>query len=580
MNPYLSSQVVRRLAERFRRLYGDAAERCLARLAMLVGRYGIEADLAAQPPPPWDHKTALLITYGDMLRGPAESPLATLKRFLDAHLAGLCSHVHLLPFFPYSSDDGFAVVHYRQVHPDLGSWEEVEAIGERFGLAVDLVLNHVSRQSKWFHEYTQGIAPARHYFIEADPEADLSAVSRPRSSPLLTPVATRDGPRHVWTTFSADQVDLNYANPDVLFEILDILLLYISKGARIIRLDAVAYLWKTPGTRCLHLPETHEIVKVLRDVLALVAPDVLLLTETNVPHEENVSYFGEGDEAHMVYQFALPPLILHACLSGSSQALQAWAAGLADPPAGGTFLNFTASHDGIGLRPIEGLMEEEALAWLIARIQDSGGRVSMGKGPGGALRPYELNTTWFDALNGVRGRSADLQCRRFLSSQAVMLGLRGVPAIYFNSLFGARNDHVLAEKTGLARSLNRTKWEAADLERLINHPPACERLIWEGYRGLLRARAAHPAFHPDGRQTVLDAGDGVFAFTREAPAGGERMLCVTNVGAVERGLGAEMLDGCDLGPGSGADCLTDLPLQWRGDTLVLEPFQTLWIALP
>ena len=154
MNPYLSSQVVRRLAERFRRLYGDAAERCLARLAMLVGRYGIEADLAAQPPPPWDHKTALLITYGDMLRGPAESPLATLKRFLDAHLAGLCSHVHLLPFFPYSSDDGFAVVHYRQVHPDLGSWEEVEAIGERFGLAVDLVLNHVSRQSKWFHEYT------------------------------------------------------------------------------------------------------------------------------------------------------------------------------------------------------------------------------------------------------------------------------------------------------------------------------------------------------------------------------------------------------------------------------------------
>jgi len=319
---------------------------------------------------------------------------------------------------------------------------------------------------------------------------------------------------------------------------------------------------------------------VLRDVLALVAPDVLLLTETNVPHEENVSYFGEGDEAHMVYQFALPPLILHAFLSGSSQALQAWAAGLADPPAGGTFLNFTASHDGIGLRPIEGLMEEEALAWLIARIQDSGGRVSMGKGPGGALRPYELNTTWFDALNGVRGRSADLQCRRFLSSQAVMLGLRGVPAIYFNSLFGARNDHVLAEKTGLARSLNRTKWEAADLERLINHPPACERLIWEGYRGLLRARAAHPAFHPDGRQTVLDAGDGVFAFTREAPAGGERMLCVTNVGAVERGLGAEMLDGCDLGPGSGADCLTDLPLQWRGDTLVLEPFQTLWIALP
>ncbi|HAK96230.1 MAG TPA: alpha-amylase [Planctomycetes bacterium] len=579
MNPYFASQVMRRLAGRFRRLYGDEAERCLARLAMLVGRYGIEADLAAEPRPPWDHRTALIITYGDMLHGPAEKPLATLKRFLDTHLAGLVSHVHLLPFFPYSSDDGFSVIHYRKVNPDLGSWQDVEALGERFGLAADLVLNHVSRQSKWFGDYAHGIAPARHYFIEADPAADLGAVARPRSSPLLTQVATRGGPRYVWTTFSADQIDLNYANPDVLFEILDILLLYISKGARIIRLDAVAYLWKKPGTRCLHLPETHEIVKVLRDVLALVAPHVLLLTETNVPHAENVSYFGEGDEAHMVYQFALPPLILHAFLSGSTEALRAWGAGLADPPPGCTVLNFTASHDGIGLRPIEGLIDEAALAWLIARIQDSGGRVSMGKGPGGALRPYEINATWLDALNGAE-RPADVQCRRFLSSQAVMLGLRGVPAIYFNSLFGARNDHALAEKTGLARSLNRTKWDVATLERLINDPLACERLIWEGYRGLLRVRAAHPAFHPDGRQTFLDAGDGVLAFTREAPSGDERMLCATNVGAVERGLGAELLAGCGLAPGSGADCIADMPLQWRGDALVLEPFQTLWIALP
>ncbi len=579
MNCYYASEVMRRLAGRFERLYGAAAERCMARLAMLAGRYGVEAQ-SAPPPVRWDQSTAVLITYGDMLRGPGEPPLATLARFLDAHVRGLCSHVHVLPFFPYSSDDGFSVIHFRQVNPELGTWKEIEALAARFGLMADLVLNHVSSRSKWFGEFMLGVAPARDYFITVDPAADLSAVVRPRSSPLTTPVATAGGIRHVWTTFSADQVDLNYANPDVLFEMLDIVLFYISCGVRAVRLDAIGYLWKRIGTSCLHLPETHEIVKILRDFLQIVAPHVLLVTETNVPHAENVSYFGEGDEAHVVYQFALPPLLLHAFLSGTSRHLAAWVSGLADPPPGCTFLNFTASHDGIGMRPLEGLLDEASLAWIVERVQHGGGRVSMCKGPSGALRPYELNATWFDALNGGENDAAELECRRFLSSQAVMLALRGIPAVYFNSLFGARNDHLLAEKTGLARALNRTKWELSAIERLLNDPAARERRIWEGYRRLLAARGRLRALHPDGAQRVIDAGDAVFGFVRQAPDGAERLLSLTNLGRVPCGIPGAVLGPLGLSTGSGEDAIAGAPLTWRGDELLLDSLDTVWIVLP
>lgn len=126
----------------------------------------------------------------------------------------------------------------------------------------DLVLNHCSARSSWFKDFIAGIEPARHYFLNMDPKQDYSEVVRPRTSPLLTKTRTIDGEANVWTTFSADQVDLNWCNPEVLFEFIDILMFYISKGMRIVRMDAVAFVWKELGTNCIHLPETHEIVKL------------------------------------------------------------------------------------------------------------------------------------------------------------------------------------------------------------------------------------------------------------------------------------------------------------------------------
>lgn len=453
----------RSLRERYAKLYGGAlANLCADRALMMVGRYAeaTGADAFARPRDPWSEETAIVIAYPDHVAGTTATPLASWREFVATELADTFDTVHLLPFFPSSSDDGFSVIHYRQVAPGLGTWDDVRELGKRFRMVFDLVLNHVSRQSGWFRDFTLGIAPARHYFIEKKENADYSAVVRPRPSPLFSPVRQRDGRiTEVWTTFSEDQVDLNYSCPDVLFEMLDIALLYAQMGASVLRLDAVAYLWKKEGTACIHLPETHEVVKIFRDFLSVAAPGLLLLTETNVPHAENVSYFGDGDEAHMIYQFSLPPLVLHAALTGRATYLTKWASDLKDPPRGCTFINFTASHDGIGVRPLEGLVPQLEIERLISEVRKRGGAVSTRAAADGTEKPYELSITYFDAVVG-EGAPDERDVARFLATQSVPLVLKGVPAVYFSSLFGGRNDHKLVEATGRARSINRTKWQA------------------------------------------------------------------------------------------------------------------------
>lgn len=570
MSPPLSQQTLERLRGRLRGLYGEQAERCLDRLAMMAGRYGVAA--AARPPPAarWDARDAVLIAYGDMVRAPGEKPLATLKSFADSHLKDAFSTIHVLPFFPYSSDDGFSVIHFRTVNPELGDWPAVQALGENFRLAFDLVLNHVSRASGWFQDYLAGIAPGRRYFIEPDPGADLSAVVRPRSLPLLTPVMTPGGKRSVWTTFSEDQIDLDFSNPDVLFELLDILLFYVSMGARVIRLDAIAYLWKRAGTPCIHLPETHEIVKLFRDFLEAVAPDVLLLTETNVPQAENYSYFGDGDEAHIAYQFALPPLLLHALQSGTARHLSAWASALPAPPAGCTVLNFTASHDGIGLRPLQGLLPDTEIRSLVARMQSLGAQVSTRRNSDGTDSPYELNITYFDAMRG-NGEPAAAHIQRFLCSQTIPMALKGIPAVYFNSLVAARNDEEGARRTGRARSLNRRKWSQEELDAALKDDKSDAALVFGEYTRLLRLRAGQPAFHPDGAQKIADLGESVFAVERTSPDGKQSILAISNCSG-----------GPVAVPAPAARDRLDLILNRKPETdghaIRLNPYQSVWLA--
>ncbi len=513
MNSPLEQLALQRFRPGLTRLYGPRAEACLQRLSLLAGRYGLSPCPNATACG-WSARDAVLITYGDMVQAPDTPPLQVLHRFLRQRVGDAFSTLHILPFFPYSSDDGFSVIHFRQVDPALGTWKEIEALGQSYRLMADLVLNHVSRQSGWFRDFESGVAPGRDYFVTADPAADLSAVVRPRTHPLLTPVHTRAGLRHVWTTFSADQVDLDFANPDVFFELLDILLFYVSHGARVIRLDAIAFLWKRPGTTCLHQPETHEVVKLFRAFLDVVAPGVVLITETNVPHPENISYFGEGDEAHMVYQFPLPPLILHALLNGAAEALTAWAESLAPPPSGSTFLNFTASHDGIGVRPLQGLVPETDLQTMVQQVQARGGRVSLKRNADGSESPYELNITYFDALGAG---SLEEQLARFLCAQTIPLALQGVPAVYFQSLVAAPNDQAGVHRTQAARSLNRHKWQEQELESLLHDPASPTARILPELLRRLRVRATQPAFDPATPQRILHLHPQVFAVERAHP---------------------------------------------------------------
>ena len=554
-------------------------ERIRRRLGFLYGEYqagpltghlldklaGFAPDVHFPSATLWDAGDVLLITYGDSIRQPAEAPLHTLHRFLTERLAGCFSSVHILPYFPYSSDDGFAVIDYLEVDPALGHWPDVERIAVDFKLMTDLVINHVSSRHAWFQNYLRDLEPGRDYFIEVDPATDLSMVVRPRTTPLLTRFETVRGPRWVWTTFSPDQIDVDFRNPKVLFEYLDILLFYLARGSRLIRLDAIAYLWKKIGTPCIHLPETHEVVKLLRDVVDQVAPGTLLITETNVPHAENVGYFGQGDEAHVVYQFPLPPLVLHALYHGSAEYLNRWAARLEPPPAGCTFLNFLACHDGIGLRPLEGLIPPREIEQLVAGMERLGGLVSWRTTADGGKAPYEINITWFSAMQGTcRGRDA-LALERHRCAHAIMLALQGTPAFYVLSLFGTENDLEAVHRTGAPRALNRHKWDLRRLTSRLADPESPQAQVLSQLTALIALRRKQPAFHPDASQRIPDLGPAVFAVERNCPD--QRLLALHNVTPEPRRL--------KLPPGTWHELISGSAV---ADTCELLPYGVAWLS--
>ncbi len=562
-------------------LYGhERTDELADRLYMMIGRYGLQAyggERGSADIPPWDEKDAVLITYGDMVSTEGEAPLATLKKFCDRRLVHAINTVHLLPFNPYSSDGGFSVIDYREVDPNLGTWTDIDKLRQSYDLMYDLVLNHCSAKSKWFDQYINGVYPYKNYFIEEDPADErLSLVTRPRPWPLLTKTETSDGERHVWTTFSADQIDLNFASPDVLFEFLDILLNYVSSGARIVRLDAVAFLWKELGTDCIHLPQTHQVVKLMREVLKTVSPETILLTETNVPHDENISYFGEGDEAHMVYNFALPPLLLHALLRGNSQHLQDWARSLPPLPEGCTFFNFTASHDGIGVRALSGLVPEEELDWIIERVNERDGLVSYRSMPDGSKKPYELNITYRDALDDLD--DSELGVRRFLSSQAIMLALQGIPGIYIQSIIGARNwTDGPPREGGENRDINRQRWDLDELDSVLDSEDKGQAWIHCLYVSMLRTRNAHPAFHPNAAQHILETKPEIFAIQRSSLTRPREVLCLNNVSATPQEFSFGEIAATLGDVPTYRDILANHTLTKEGDSLTLEPYQTLWI---
>jgi glucosylglycerate phosphorylase len=561
--------------ERLRFLYGRArGDRAAADLERILARF--RPRLPQRPARLLDERTALLITYGDTFSNPGRKPLRALGDVAARHLDDLVSGLHVLPFYPSTSDYGFSVADYLRIDPALGTWRDVAALHDRFELMFDFVLNHVSAESAWFQGFRRGASPYRRFFITADPGTDLRSVTRPRATPLLTRVETAAGERWVWTTFSADQVDLNYAEPAVLLRMVEVMLTYVARGADLLRLDAVGYLWKEIGTSCLHLPQTHEIVKLLRDVLAEVAPHVAIVTETNVPHEDNVRYFGDGDEAHMVYQFPLAPLMLDAFARGDAVRLARWAAGLRTPTEGTAFFNFLASHDGIGVLPARGLLGDDDVETLVRRTRAHGGEVSTRSNPDGSESPYELNVTLFDALSDPRDRGEPWRVKRdrFLCSQAIMLALAGVPGIYVHSLFGSHNDHAGFQRSGWKRDLNHGRLPVAELEAELAEPGSEKAQVFGGMRALLDARRRHPAFHPAAPQEVVGAASPAVLALRRGPRDGRSVLALHNLsGDVQR---------LDAGPlGLGVAAHHDLVRRERvpGGELRLGPYEVRWLHL-
>ncbi|QDC10723.1 alpha-amylase [Oceanicola sp. D3] len=524
----------------------------------------------------WSEADTLVITYANSLVDGHHKPLDLLRDFLTHYLQGVISGVHILPFFPFTSDDGFAVVDYRAVNPQVGDWPDIQRIAEEFKLMSDLVLNHVSSFSKWFHDYLQGHEPYDKFFFEASPEDDLSQVVRPRTSSLLREVQTPDGPKHVWCTFSHDQVDLNFANPEVLLEFLRIIRLHIDNGVRVIRLDAVAFLWKEIGTNCIHLPQTHAIVRLMRLLFDYAVEPVILLTETNVPNAENLSYFGNRNEAHAIYNFSLPPLVLHALLTGSSRALNQWL--MAMPPAqlGCAYLNFTASHDGIGMRPAEGLLSEEDIEDVIGAVKANGGLLSMRTLPGGGEKPYELNITYFEALKGtVNGPDAH-QIMRFLCSQTIVLSLEGIPAFYIHSLLATPNDHEGVEKTGVNRAINRHRWHYPTLRKALDDPETIHAQVLSRLKRRISIRTRQPAFHPNATQFTLQLGEGIFGVWRQSLDRSQSIFAIHNL--TDQTITLPVFSINLIGGENWIDLLSDEIIDAARGEIELAPYQCRWIS--
>lgn len=573
-NPFLN-----KVKDRFEKLYGaESAEKCLARFKILLGRYELGVHLPDNGQM-WTEKDVVLITYADSVVTSDDKPLNTLKRFSDSHLKDAISHIHILPFYPYSSDDGFSVIHYRFVNQDYGDWTNLKDLGENFKLMFDLVLNHASKRSGWFIDYNEGIAPARDYFITVKKQTkELSKVVRPRNLPLLTETLTKTGKKLVWTTFSDDQIDLNYANPDVLFEMLDILLFYSSMGAKIIRLDAIAYLWKEIGTSCIHLPQTHEIVKLMRDLVDVVAPDVVLLTETNVPQKENYSYFGNGDEAHMIYQFSLPPLVLLSFIREDASLLTQWASKLEQPAKGMTFLNFTASHDGIGVRPLEGIASQEEMNELVEHVKAKGGLVSYKRNSDDTQSPYELNISWLSAITSQDCSNFSLQMKRFLCSQMIPLSLKGVPAVYVNNLLFTENDQAAYAETKMPRSLNRHKWRESEIEKHLLHDTSEYAKYFSEYLNNLKIRRSISAFHPDSPQEVADFGKEFFCVARGDRSGTNLLFAIHNLTSKEQVFVPHAHSEYFAPVVKLKDALTSRKYNTTDKEWVLTPYEVLWLS--
>ena len=537
-------------------------------------------DVGCHAPEPflnlWDQSEITMITYGDSIRKVGETPLRTLHRFLNSHLSETISSVHLLPFFPWSSDDGFAVINFSSVNESLGDWQDIQSVAYDYRLMADLVINHCSSRSLWFENFRQGKDPGKDYFFTASPDDDLDQVVRPRTSSLLRETETVDGTRYAWCTFSHDQVDFDFRNPKVLEEFAGIIRHYLDHGVRIFRLDAVAFLWKKIGTSCINLPETHEMIRLLRTLVEHAMPEAMIITETNIPNRENLAYFGNANEAHAIYNFSLPPLLVNTLVTGDCRYLCQWMMSMPPAQNGTCYFNFVASHDGIGLRPAEGLLDESEIDTLIKTMEQFGGRISCRATPDGQQKPYEINISLIDALKGTVNGPDEHGLDRFLCAHAIMLALEGIPAFYVHSLLGTHNDNERVEHTNHNRAINRHQWDADKLHTELENPDSAHYRVFTRLQELIKIRKRQRAFHPNATQFTLHLGGCLFGFWRQSMDRMQSIFCIYNVTDGEQELNLSDIN--LIGTDEWHDLLTGEALSALDQVLVMRPYQVLWIT--
>ncbi|MEO1591787.1 MAG: alpha-amylase, partial [Cyanobacteria bacterium J06632_22] len=343
-----------------------------------------------------------------------------------------------------------------------------------------------------------------------------------------------------------------------------------------LRLDAIGYLWKRLGTPCIHLKETHQLIKLIREVVAIAKPDAILVTETNVPNRENLTYFGNRNEAHLIYNFSLPPLVVNALLQGRSDHLKTWMMSMPPAPLGCAYFNFTASHDGIGMRPTEGLLDEKEYDDLLRCMQEFGGKISMRAKSDGTESPYEINISLFDAMKGTAQGEDEWQIPRFLCSQTIMMSLEGIPAFYIHSLLATSNDYEGVAQTGRNRSINRRRWEYQTLIDQLKDPHSPQTIVLKELSRLIQLRRQQPAFHPNATQYTLQLGHALFGFWRQSLDRDQSIFSIHNLTAAPQDIVLQDIN--LIGTDPWVDLISGNDIDPAAKTFTLKPYQSVWIT--
>ena len=519
-------------------------------------------------------KTSLLITYGDSLvQNGADHTLKHFRKFFNKYLSNYFNAIHFLPFYPSSSDSGFAVKDHYKIDKKLGSWKDISSLSKKNLIMADIVINHASSRGLWFKNYLRNKSPGKDYFLTVDHKFNINKVIRPRDHKLLKKIKLFNKISYLWRTFSSDQVDLNFKNPRVLMRYIKILINLLSHGANIFRLDAIAYLWKESGTKCVNLKQTHQIIKFIKFVGKNLKSDSILVTETNLPEKENLSYFGKGDEANWIYNFSLPPLLVHALIFEDSSKLYSWSCKLPQAKKGTNYLNFIASHDGIGMRPAEGILNNNILNTFLKRIKRNGGEFSFRKIQNSKKKVYEANITIFNALEKTdKDPKAQYSFERYITAHAIMISFEGIPAIYLNSLFGTSNDLNKYIITNNKRDLNRYKWNKIRLEKNLKNKNSKQYKFYKEITKLLQIRKNQKAFHPNAIRKTIKSNKNLFIFKRISLDKKQTVTCIFNLTSKTQSLS---LDKKSMNL---KNLLNNRKLFSTNKKVQIEPFQSLWLS--